>query len=119
MAEIDVSDEMLTVRLHGREVVWALRRRVAVPLTRVRGARLDPAAARAPRGFRWPGSRLPGVITAGTFVRKGGRDFWSVRDPTKAVVIALADKPYARLIVQVADPQATVAAIEAARRRAR
>lgn len=119
MAEIEIADETLTVRLRGWEVVWALRRRVAVPLARVRGARLDPVAAGRPKGFRWPGSRLPGVITAGTFVRKGGRDFWSVRDPTKAVVIALAGKPYARLIVQVADPQATVAAIEAARRRAR
>lgn len=73
MAEIEIADETLTVRLRGWEVVWALRRRVAVPLARVRGARLDPVAAGRPKGFRWPGSRLPRVITAGTFVRKGGR----------------------------------------------
>ena len=38
--------------------------------------------------------------------------FWDVHDPAKAVVIELADEHYARLVVQVADPGATVALVE-------
>ena len=112
MAEIEVSSDALAVRLEGWERVWALRRRIEVPVAQVRGARVDPEAARAPRGLRAPGTYLPRVITAGTFWRRRGRDFWSVRDPTKAVVIDLGGGPYARLIVQVADAAATAAAIE-------
>ena len=120
MADIGLAADTLTVHLRGWDAVWALRRRIDVPLSRVRGARHDPAAARAPRGLRAPGTYLPRVITAGTFWRRRGRDFWSVRDPAKAVVVDLTDgSPYARLIVQVDDPAGTVERIEAARQRAR
>jgi hypothetical protein len=37
-----------------------------------------------------------------------------VRDPAKAVVIHLADEGYARLVIGVDDPAATVAAIRRA-----
>jgi hypothetical protein len=71
-----------------------------------------------PKGIRAPGAHLPGVITAGTFHIHGERIFWDVHDPAKAVVIELNDERYARLIVQVADPRATVALIEQATSRA-
>ena len=116
MAEIEVSEGTLIIHLRGWKAVWALRRRVEVPLTGVRGARVGPAAARAPRGLRAPGTYLPRVITAGTFWRKSGRDFWSVRDSVKAVVAELAGTSFSRLIAQVDDPPGTVAAIAAARR---
>jgi hypothetical protein len=63
-------------------------------------------------GHSRPGAHVPGVITAGTFHIPGERVFWDVHDPAKAVVIELADEHYARLVVQVADPRATVALVE-------
>jgi hypothetical protein len=42
------------------------------------------------------------------------RVFWDVHDPAKAVVIHLADERYARLVIGVDDPAATVAAIRRA-----
>ncbi|MYX36222.1 hypothetical protein GTY85_22620 [Streptomyces sp. SID8377] len=38
--------------------------------------------------------------------------FWDVKDRSKALVIELADEQYARLVLQVDDPRATVALIE-------
>lgn len=67
-----------------------------------------------PKGIRSPGTHIPGVITAGTFYIDGERIFWDVHDPARAVVIELHDERYARLIVQVAGPRATVTLIEAA-----
>ena len=64
MANIELSADAPTVHLRGWDAVWALRRRIDVPLSRVRGARHDPAAARAPRGLRAPGTYLPRVVTA-------------------------------------------------------
>jgi hypothetical protein len=54
------------------------------------------------------------VIVAGTFHHEGNRVFWDVHDPAKAVVIHLADERYARLVIGVDDPAATVAAIRRA-----
>jgi hypothetical protein len=57
---------------------------------------------------------MPGVITAGTFYQEGERVFWDVHDPEKTVVIRLKDERYARLVIEVEDPPATVAAIQEA-----
>jgi hypothetical protein len=65
-----------------------------------------------PKGIRAPGTHVPGVHTAGTFHIHGERIFWDVRDASKAIVIELDDEPDSRLVVQVADPRATVALIE-------
>ena len=73
-----------------------------------------PERSREHKGLRAPGTYLPGVITAGTFHIHGERVFWDVHDANKAVVIELADEQYARLIIQVDDPRATVALIESA-----
>ena len=70
-----------------------------------------------PKGIRAPGAHVPGVINAGTFHIHGERVFWDVHDPAKAVVIELADEHYARLVVQVADPGATVALVETSTQR--
>src|SRR5215212_5532220 len=65
-------------------------------------------------GWRGPGAHIPGVIVAGTFHHEGDRIFWDVHDPAKAMVIHLADERYARLVIGVDDPAATVAAIRRA-----
>jgi hypothetical protein len=44
--------------------------------------------------------------------RSAGRVFWDVRNPDKSVVIQLRNERYARLIVEVEDPSAIVAAIK-------
>ena len=51
---------------------------------------------------------------SGTFYQEGERVFWDVHDPEKTVVIRLKDERYARLVIEVEDPPATVAAIQEA-----
>ena len=62
-------------------------------------------------GIRSGGTHVPGVITAGTFHGEDERVFWDVRDAEKTVVIRLKDERYSRLVTEVEDPPATVAAI--------
>jgi DNA-binding transcriptional regulator LsrR (DeoR family) len=61
-----------------------------------------------------PGTEVPGVITAGTFYEHGERVFWDVHHPERAIALSLRDERYAKLVVEVEDPEATIAAIEAA-----
>jgi hypothetical protein len=64
------------------------------------------------QGHQGWGHPRAGVITAGTFYQEGERVFWDVHDPEKTVVIQLGDERYARLVIEVDDPRATVAAIQ-------
>ncbi|MFE7132110.1 hypothetical protein ACFVIM_14730 [Streptomyces sp. NPDC057638] len=115
MARIRIDGGTLVVEINGLNKLWAVKNRLTIPLAQVRGATADPGIIREPKGLRAPGTHVPGVITAGTFHIDDGRVFWEVRDPAKAIVIELAeDAPYARLVLQVADPRAAVALIEEA-----
>jgi hypothetical protein len=114
MARVSIDNGDLIVEIEGLDKLWSLKSRLSIPLGNVRGATADPGIVKEPKGLRAPGTHLPGVITAGTFHQDGERVFWDVRDGARAVVIELVDERYARLVVEVADPGATVALIERA-----
>jgi hypothetical protein len=112
MTEIELTRDALIVHVRGMDRLWALKSRLEIPLSHVVGAEVNPEVARQWRkGIRTPGTHVPGVITAGTFHQEGERVFWDVHDPEKTVVIQLRDERYARLVIEVDDPNAIAAAI--------
>ena len=114
MAEVELAEDTLSIHVRGMDRLWALRSHLEIPLSHVSGAEAAQEAARGWwQGIRSGGTHVPGVITAGTFHQEGERVFWDVHDPEKAIVIQLRDKRYARLVIEVEDPPATVAAIQA------
>ncbi|MFF5567884.1 hypothetical protein ACFY7Z_19430 [Streptomyces sp. NPDC012623] len=112
MALIRIDGDDLVVVIEGLDKLWSFKGSLTIPLANVRGATADPGIATGPKGIRAQGSHVPRVITAGTFHQDGEKVFWDVRDPSKAVVVELADEKYARLVLQVDDPRATVALVE-------
>ena len=127
MTEIELTPSALIVHLRGIDRFLAWRRRVVVPLTQVRGAELGIAPdVRLVRGayVRWPASDVQGRLKVGTFLvlrpqgrlRDATRLFYNTRRGDNAITIRLSGAPYAALVVEVADPAATVAAINAAAR---
>ncbi len=116
MTEVEITEDTLTVHVLGWDRLWALKSRIEVPLSHVASAEVDPEITRREwwKGIKAPGTELPGVIKAGTFYQWRERVFWDVRDPDKAIVIQLRDERYARLVIEVEDPPATVAAIKQA-----
>ena len=115
MVDLTIPNGALDVQVLGWSKVWALKSRIRVPLGSVRAVRHDPEAARGLwKGWRVPGTHVPGVITAGTYRTRGQKHFWDVRRPGRAVVVELEGADYDRLIVDVRDPGATVRMIERA-----
>ena len=113
MTEVEIANGHLRVVVEGFDKVLALRSTLDIPLAHVRGASQDPDALRERHGLRLAGTSLPGVVAAGTFF-DGKWWFLDVHHPEDAVKIELDHEHYAALIVEVSDPIATVAAINAA-----
>jgi hypothetical protein len=112
MARVHIDGDDLIVDMEGLDKLWAFTSRLTIPLVNVRGATIDPGIVNESKGMRAGGTHLPGVIVAGRYRSGGEWVFWDVHDPARAVVIELTDERYARLVVDVADPQATVNLIE-------
>jgi hypothetical protein len=112
MAQIEMTPDTLIIRIEGADRLWALKSRLDIPLGHVAGA--EPAEADARQwlhGIRLGGTHLPGVISAGRFYEHGQWVFWDVHHPERAIAITLRDERYSRLVVEVDDPAAAVAAI--------
>lgn len=119
MTEIEVTDSKLIVHVLGMHKILALQSRLDIPLSHVVSAEVDPVVVENWGKLNWKGIRvgtsLPGVIKAGSFYTFGGEGaFWDVHNPKKAITIKLTHKVYTRLVVEVADPAATIASIEVA-----
>jgi hypothetical protein len=108
MAVVSIEADALRVTFRGIHRLWTLRRRLTVPLAHIIDARRDASLASSSPGWRLLGAELPGVVAAGRFVKDGERAFWDVVDPDKAVVIELRGERYARLVLEVDEPDETV-----------
>lgn len=115
MVALTIEDGVATFEVEGADKLWALRSRLQIPLAHLRGARIDTEIAHGWwHGLRAPGTSIPGILTAGTFYQHGKRVFWDVHDPSRVVVVELADERYDELVIQVEDPATTVATIASA-----
>jgi hypothetical protein len=114
MAKVRIDNDSVVVDMEGLDRLWALRSSLTIPLANVRGATADPGMISEPTGVRVGGTNVPGVIRAGSFRVDGEHVFWDVHDAAKAVVVELSDERYARLVIEVDDPRATVDLIERA-----
>jgi len=111
MTEISIADKSLSVEMKGWDKLWALKSRLEIPLAHIKAVRVDSEIATHVKGLRTLGTHLTGVITAGTFRQEGDRVFWNVHHAEKVIVIELHDERYTKLVIEVADPPATVATI--------
>jgi hypothetical protein len=60
--------------------MWAFKSSLEIPLAHISEIRADPAIAHGWwHGLRMPGTKIPGVLTAGTFYQDGKRVFWDVK----------------------------------------
>jgi hypothetical protein len=115
VATVAVTNDLLTVHVAGVDRVLAFKSTITVPLAHVTEITQDATeAGKTFHGLRVPGTAIPGVLTAGSFLKSGEWTFWDVHDPDKAVILSLNHEHYSRLVVGVDDPGATVEAVRAA-----
>jgi len=115
LVDRSIAEGKLTLHVRGTDKLWAFRSSLEIPLVHIAGVRADPEVARGwYHGIRMRGTKVPGVITAGTFYQDGKRVFWDVHHPEKTIVIDLRDERYSELIVEVDDPDKAIDLIQKA-----
>ena len=105
MATIELAEDALLVKVEGADKLWSLHSNLSIPIAHVMGADRETEEAKEwLHGIRVGGTHVPGLISAGTFHSHGEWVFWDVHDPEKAIGIHLRDERYAKLVVEVNDP---------------
>src|ERR1019366_6727543 len=115
MVDVSVQGDRVVFDVEGLDQLWALRSRLQIPLAHLAAVESDPAQV----GMWWHGIRLlgtsvPGIFAAGSFYYHGEMVFWDVHDPAKTIIVSLVQERYKKLILEVADPAATIAELRAA-----
>lgn len=117
MVKPEIVGSNLILRVEGADKIFALKSELAIPLKHIVDIRMDEEVVRGWwHGIKFPGSNIPGVITAGTFYQHEKRVFWDVHHPEAALVITLADEAYTELVIEVEDPRALIRDIYSVRK---
>lgn len=105
MASLDIEGDELVLRLGRWERLGGLQRRdLRVSTAKIREARSVDNAYGEVRGFRAPGTGVPGVLLLGTWRARGLKSFVAVRGKGPGCVIELHDAPFDRLVVSLPLP---------------
>jgi hypothetical protein len=115
MTTLEILDGKLHLTVKGLDVILAFKRHLEIPLEHVKSAvvGITPAAKeQLSHSLRVPGTHLPGVLTAGSYVEHGHWMFWDVHHTGEhAITIDITHERYQAIVVDVEDPAATVAKI--------
>lgn len=112
MVTVDIRGVELSVKISGWDAVWALKRSLRMPLANVAGARVEAVAGKP--GWKLIGTGIPRGLAAGLFRKQGQTSFWVAHQQAPALVIDLRNERYARLVLQVDNPQEVADRINAA-----
>jgi hypothetical protein len=115
-ARVDIGATQLRVTISGLDVLWTFRKRIVVPLEHVKAARVDPhVASHGPwLGAGRTDALLDYAVAAGPMLVHGRHEFWDVHHPERTISIDLEGEPFERLVLEVADPEAVIEAVNAA-----
>lgn len=105
MAKVTINPANLRVDLTRAEQVWGVHKSLTVPGKQVVGAQALGSSWWRTLGMR-VGTGLPGVMIAGTFIRKGDWAFVSWKRGEQVLQINLSGNKYSRIVVGVQDAEA-------------
>ena len=114
MPQVTIGAKSLKVDLSRAEAFWGMHRSLDIPAENIAGAQALTQGWWKTLGFRIPGTALPGVIIAGTYIKKGDRAYVSWTRNKEVLQINLKNHRYNRILLGVDDAKALAEAINMA-----
>lgn len=87
------------------EVMGSFHGDIAVPLANITGAEVLDQKFWYHLGIRVPGTGLPGLMIAGTYLKKGDRAFVCWKRGEKVLQVNLTGQRYDRLVLGISDAE--------------
>jgi len=103
MPQLELTESELIVHLDKWEQFFSFIHRVKVPLEQIVSVRENRGLDKLKLGWRLPGTHVPFLIAAGTFISNESRQFVYRRRGLQTVVIDLKDNEWAQLIIGMND----------------
>lgn len=97
--QITVKNQIVTIELAGSEKIISCKRRVEIRVEHILGVKDGVPDARLEMPML--ATSIPGVVKAGTYLTRGGKEFWFVKpDMNQYVTLELhEDAPFRRLVL--------------------
>ena len=109
MVTISIEGESVILEVEAGHKLWALESRIQVAIKHIKRAALEPNPPMGGfDGLKMMGTDLPHIFRAGTFWLHGSWAFFDVRHAEKTIVLELENEHFAKLFVEVEDPEAAV-----------
>ncbi len=105
MVTITKENDCFVFTIKGWHKLWAFKSSITIESKNMVKAFQDREILKGFKGFRIPGTYIPGVIVAGNYFRHGKKTFWDVCHKKNAIIIDLKNTNYDRLIIEVNNPQ--------------
>ncbi len=103
MVQITTNTNNIVFEIMGWHKLWCLKNSITIPKEKIIKAYQDNSEITFWKGFRMPGTEIPGLIAAGNFY-KNGRNFWDVSNNKNVIIITLRNHYYKKLIIEVNNP---------------
>jgi hypothetical protein len=108
MVTVTSNENEFIFDIKGSHKFWAFENKIIVPKEKIIKVYQSNDEFTFWIGWKMPGTQLPWVITAGTYIKKGKRNFWDVCNKKKAIIVELKDSYYNKLIIEVENPVETI-----------
>ena len=108
MVKVTADNDHFVFNVVGLHKLWSFKDEIRIPREHIAKAHNNIKAVSAWKGLRMPGTRVPFLITAGTYYKRGGKNFWDVVKERNAIVVELKDEKYKKLIIEVENPEETL-----------
>ena len=108
MVKVTATESEFVFDILGSHKFWAFKSQIRVKKEDIVNATQSDKEFGFWIGFKIPGTHLPWVITAGTYIKKGHRNFWDVCNKKNAIIVELKDSNYNKLIIEVENPIETM-----------
>ncbi len=100
--KIGIVHGFLQINLEWWEKILAVHGSLKIPITHIMSAHIGQPPPTW-KEARCPGTFLPGVIKAGTYYSKRGKEFWCVTRGKDALRIELRGEGFSRLVLGIED----------------
>ncbi|HUZ58631.1 MAG TPA: hypothetical protein VMU83_07605 [Hanamia sp.] len=109
MVTIKRTNDNFIFTIQGIHKLWALKSELTIPAEHIITAYPNAENLHVKLGFRLPGTSIPGLIEAGSFIGRNGIIFCDITNDSKNIVIELQHEHYTKLIIDVEDPGSAIA----------